>query len=1074
MSFLNILLVLLLLLMPLVSSGQLNYDGGLIVQGFDSLPVSETFDYADHGVAKGPALLTEAPVMAAGVSGWSLFARAGAQLLFQVGNGSSGAAAVYSFGHPAARDRALGSLAGGGHSASLGWRLVNQTGSTLSRFTISFFAEQWRNGGTASLTGLKGEYRVAAGGDIDSGTFKAVAAMDAPVLSAVPGAAFSMNGNSPACRTECSATVTGLSWAAGQTLILRWRDLDETGADNGLALDDVLFFAPTSPMPPEVAAAEPAAAETAAWGLQPVVVTFNQPVTVDAAWFELSASVSGVLDASVSHAGPMRYTLTPSEPWPAGETVTVRVFGNQVMNDTSQPMASDHVSTFETLHGPESVTRISFVQGRDGYSPLAGAVVKVRGVVTADFQGAAPALGGFYIQSFPGDEDEDPGTSEGLWIADRGSAASVPVSAGDAVSVTGMVSESGGLTQLVTVSGMSVEVGAELPDPAALELPAASGVSFEAQEGMRVRFSQDLFVTSTSSISGGADNYARYGELALAAGGPLVAPTEFMDPNDAPASGTTAAGRGSAAAVHDYERQMVRRVIILDDASSAQFPDPTPFLNGRGTRRCGDTVAGLTGVMAFGNGGYKVLPAGPVTFVDANPRPDAPPAVPGRLRVAGMNMHNYFTTFGGASDRGAAGPEEFQRQNDKAVAALAGLDAHVLGLMEVQNRAETVRDLLTALNAAVDEQYAVVPDPPGGYPAAGAAADHIRCLLLYRPSRLGLEGECRMDMDAAWYSPGTTPLPLRFPLAQTFVERESGEKFTLCVNHWKSKSSSGATGVDQDQNDGQSAYNDLRRRQAARLSAWLQELAAESGEPDQMILGDLNSYGEEDPLDVLRAGGWQDQGQRFHGIDDYSYLINGRRGRLDHLFATDSMATQITAQEHWHINADEPEFYDYRLSNKSPAQKLMNGGTAFRSSDHDPVLAGVSLSIPAVGYDVWRLARDWKGRPFDGMQDDPDGDGLANLAEFAMNLDPVQSSHGLMPGAVWNQNECLFEFRRHRQAGGVALVPEWSTDLLNWHEMPGMEVVEALDARTERMRARLPLQGLSRVLLRLRIVLITP
>jgi predicted extracellular nuclease len=1072
MSFLNVLPVLLLL--PLALFGQLHYGGGLVLQNFDSLPLSETFDYSGQGVAKGPALLTRAPVMAAEAAGWGIYARAGAQLLFEAGNGWSGTASVYSFGHPAARDRALGSLAGGGHSASLGWRLVNRTGRTLNQFTISFFAEQWRNGGTASLTGLKGEYRVADGGDIDSGSFKPVAAMDALAVSAVPGAAFSMNGNASACRTECSATVTGLSWAAGQTLTLRWRDLDETGADNGLALDDVLFFAPTAPVLAEVFAVEPAAGGTPAWGHRPVVVTFNQPVTPGEAWFKLNGSVSGLLEAMVSHAGPMRYTLTPSNPWPAGETVTLRIFGKQVMNSALQPMAADHVSSFEVLHAGSTETHISLVQGGDGHSPLSGAVVGVRGVVTADFQGSFPALGGFYIQSLPDDEDEDPGTSEGLWVADRGSAASVPASAGDVVRVTGTVSESGGLTQLVSVSMMAVQGRSELPEPAALELPMKSGVAFEAQEGMRVRFPQVLAVTSCSSITGGTDNYARYGELVLVAGGPLVAPTEFMDPNDVPASGTTAAGRGNAAAVHEYERQMVRRVITLDDASTAQFPDPTPFLNSRGTRRCGDTVTGLTGVMAFANGSYKVLPTEPVPFVDANPRPDEPPAVPGRLRVAGMNVHNYFTTFGGTSDRGASGPEEFQRQKDKVVAALAGLDAHVLGLMEVQNREETVQDLLSALNAAVDERYAVVPDPPGGYPAGGAAADHIRCLLLFRPSRLGLVSGCRMDMDAAWHSTGTTPLPLRFPLAQTFEELESGEKFTLCVNHWKSKSSSGATGADQDQNDGQSAYNDLRRRQAARLNAWLRELAAESGEPDQMILGDLNSYGEEDPLDVLRAGGWQDQGQRFHGMNDYSYLINGRRGRLDHLFATISMAAQITGQVHWHINADEPEFYDYRLSNKRPAQKLLNVGTAFRSSDHDPVLAGVTLSIPQMNFDAWRQTRDWKGRPDIGVEGDPDGDGLANLAEFAMNLDPVEANPDRMPRGVLAEDQCLFEFRRHRQARGVAMIPEWSNDLLNWHEMPGTEVVEVLDVKTERMRARLPIQGLTRVMLRLRIVLVAP
>lgn len=1073
MSFLNILPVLLFL--PLSLLGQLNYGGGLVMQNFDSLPLSETFDYSDQGVAKGPALLTQAPVTAAGAVGWGVYARAGAQLLFEAGSGSSGTASVYSFGQPAARDRALGSLAGGGHAASLGWRLVNRTNRTLNEFTISFFAEQWRNGGTASLTGLKGEYRVADGGDIDSGTFKPVAAIDAVAVSAVSGAAFSMNGNSSSCRAECSATVTGFSWATGQTLILRWRDLDETGADNGLALDDVLFFSPTAPVLAEVVAVKPAEGGTPAWGQQPVVVTFNQPVTPGGAWFELNGSVSGRLEATVSHTGAMRYTLKPLNPWPTGETVSLRIVGRQVKSSTLQPMAEDHVCSFEVLHAPSSLTQISLVQGGEGHGNLAGAVVGVRGVVTAGFQGGSPALGGFFIQSIAGDEDEDPESSEGLWIADRGSFASVPVSAGDVVSVVGTVSESGGMTQLVSVSMMAVQGRAQLPEPAALELPVKSGDVFEAREGMLVRFSQELSVTSTGAgLAGGSDNYARYGELVLAADGPLIAPTEIMDPNDVPASGTTGEGRGNVAALHDHERQMVRRMITLDDASSAQFPDPTPFLNSRGTRRCGDTVTGLTGVMVFANGVYKLQPTGSVPFVDANRRPDVPPLVSGRLRVAGMNLHNYFTTFGGTSDRGAAGPEEFQRQKAKLVAALAGLDAHVLGLMEVQNREETVHDLLAALNAAVDDSYAVVPDPPGGYPLAGAAADHIRCLLLYRPSRLGLAGVCGMDMDAAWYSTGGTPLPLRFPLAQTFEELESGEKFTLCLNHWKSKSSSGASGDDLDQNDGQSAYNDLRRRQAARLNVWLQGLAAESGEPDQIILGDLNSYGEEDPLDVLRAGGWQDQGQRFHGMNDYSYLINGRRGRLDHLFATTSMTAQITGLEHWHINADEPEFYDYRLLGKNPAQKLLNVGTPFRSSDHDPVLAGVTLSIPETSFDAWRQSRDWNGKTDVGAVDDPDGDGLANLAEFAMNLDPAEASDDFLPRGVLAQDECLFEFRLHRQASGVTLIPEWSNDLLHWQEMPGMEEVEILDVKTERVRVSMPFQGLNRVMLRLRIVLIAP
>lgn len=183
------------------------------------------------------------------------------------------------------------------------------------------------------------------------------------------------------------------------------------------------------------------------------------------------------------------------------------------------------------------------------------------------------------------------------------------------------------------------------------------------------------------------------------------------------------------------------------------------------------------------------------------------------------------------------------------------------------------------------------------------------------------------------------------------------------------------------------------------------------------------------------------------------------------------MAAQITGQEHWHINADEPAFYDYRLGNKSPAQKGMNLGTPFRSSDHDPLLAGITLSIPDLDYVAWQGRQVWSRGAGMGAEDDPDGDGLVNLMEFAMNLNPGQPSRGMEPKVSVSAGRCLFEFRRHRQAKGVTWVPEWTQDLIEWHAMPSVESGGMLDARTELMRAVLSTQGLPRVLLRLRIVL---
>ena len=50
--------------------------------------------------------------------------------------------------------------------------------------------------------------------------------------------------------------------------------------------------------------------------------------------------------------------------------------------------------------------------------------------------------------------------------------------------------------------------------------------------------------------------------------------------------------------------------------------------------------------------------------------------------MASFNVLNYFTTLG---SRGADTAEEFTRQRTKIIAALAALDADVVGLIEIEN-----------------------------------------------------------------------------------------------------------------------------------------------------------------------------------------------------------------------------------------------------------------------------------------------------------------------------------------------------------------------------------------------------
>jgi predicted extracellular nuclease len=53
----------------------------------------------------------------------------------------------------------------------------------------------------------------------------------------------------------------------------------------------------------------------------------------------------------------------------------------------------------------------------------------------------------------------------------------------------------------------------------------------------------------------------------------------------------------------------------------------------------------------------------------------------------------------------------------------------------------------------------------------------------------------------------------------------------------------------------------------------------------------------------------------------------------------------VTGTAEWHINADEPVVLDYNVEFKSPNQvNTLFAPTAFRCSDHDPLVVGLNLT----------------------------------------------------------------------------------------------------------------------------------
>ena len=122
-----------------------------------------------------------------------------------------------------------------------------------------------------------------------------------------------------------------------------------------------------------------------------------------------------------------------------------------------------------------------------------------------------------------------------------------------------------------------------------------------------------------------------------------------------------------------------------------------------------------------------------------------------------------------------------------------------------------------------------------------------------------------------------------------------------------------------------------------------------------MIIGDLNSYDKEDPIDAIVAGSddtvgtaddYTDLVRSFQGEDAYSYVFDGQIGYLDHALASADLVGQVTGTTVWHINADEADLIDYDTSFKQPAQDAIYAPDPYRSSDHDPVVVGLRLDTP--------------------------------------------------------------------------------------------------------------------------------
>ena len=636
---------------------------------------------------------------------------------------------------------------------------------------------------------------------------------------------------------------------------------------------------------------------------------------------------------------------------------------NAICSNGSAAQAYSVAIIFACENGMKTSTGIHTIQGSGPSSAMVGQAVEVEGIVVGSFQGASK-LNGFYLQEPDSTWDNDPSTSEGIFIFDNGFGGTVNM--GDRVRVAGTVSEfsSSGSFLGVTAAALLTEIG-NLTNKlvcgtgnsftrTTVTLPTANAGDLERYEGMAVQFSQLLTVT-------GNFNLGTFDQVELAPS-VLYAPTDVPD---------TTANKDIWSAATTLNS---RNAIQMDDGSNVSdanlFPTifPQGGLSDANTLRTGALVnydagtlsnAPLVGVLDNRFNAYRILPTSAVTFYAANPRPPIAPiltGVGGRFRAVSANVLNFFTTLG---SRGAATTTEFNHQKTKVIEALFGMNADLYGLSEVQNFAngntnggtytntalQSLVDGLNCKNAGYDALCTGAPATPSGPFAlidtlglGGAnGTDAIRTAVIYRPDRLTTVGGPMMYYQNDENRP---------TLAQTFQPaagvKASSQTFTFVVNHYRSKGSA-CGGASDDVYQG--TCNGMRLSMAQNVVAWL--AGNPTGDPSGanrrfLVVGDFNAYYGEDPIQFFKNNGYANLINLIVGPSAYSYNFGSQRGYLDHAMANAAMNGLVKSVAEWHNNSDEPSSLQALDSadKSAAAQAAYYGANPYAASDHDPIVIG--------------------------------------------------------------------------------------------------------------------------------------
>jgi len=295
------------------------------------------------------------------------------------------------------------------------------------------------------------------------------------------------------------------------------------------------------------------------------------------------------------------------------------------------------------------------------------------------------------------------------------------------------------------------------------------------------------------------------------------------------------------------------------------------------------------------------------------------------LLVCATNLEYYLVKNLGTG-YGPRNQQEHDAQRTKTRQALALINADIYGFCEIEQGTEALQEICTDMNGVhPDRKYTYVYNA-----TSSSAGSYTMTAFVYDANTvhpMGKLADTQIGVKNRKYM-------------QYFVENATDEGFIFSINHFKAKSGGGDTEA-------------TRVSEANAVNSLYYTYKSYCHEEDILIMGDLNAYPTEEPIQILLQNGTRTDLHAYcHPEGSYSYLYAGVADYLDHAIVNATMLNQVTGMQAYHVNSDERDCLTYDGS--------CNDGSMYRYSDHDPIVVGLCLTgVPSTSLQIVNIGENF-------------------------------------------------------------------------------------------------------------------